>query len=99
MKKINKRQFNEIKTFLTLSSIGEVMHSQGLSKDTVSWVDASKSWNDYMDTYNLIREQKESNLRKETIRANDIVYVMPEDLKTIGEKLDEILKEVKRIWN
>lgn len=96
MKKISRAEFVSIKDFLKLSSVGEVMRSQRLSRATVSWVDASPNWEQYMEVWELKEKQKEEEFKKDTEKANESVYITPVNLGDIYEKLEIIEEKLDR---
>lgn len=91
MKKLTPNEFIEIKDFLKLSTIGEVMRGQNLDRMTVYWVNEAKDHEEYKKAYN---SQLQVKFRSETLSANSNGFRAKYNTT---DKLDEIYKMIKDI--
>jgi hypothetical protein len=90
MKILNKTAFKRVKSYLSLSSVGEVMMREHLGRATVSNVDACDTYEEYVEFCRLFEEQEEL----ERIKANqklqeELIYITPKTFKDVIDHIDE----------
>lgn len=85
---LTEKQFDRIKMSLKLAEIGEVIRSSGYSHDTVKWVDASPTYEEYESMRKDREAVREKAFEEESIKAaNGYVWVRP---KTITDLWNEL---------